>query len=100
MIRVLAYLNAKVNRMKVNTLPRVVAFCMIFWGVPMGLVFMIPAYRKGTLGLVATDLILTLIVGSAFIGVVLWYAVIRRLVEAKKRALAMQAEKTGQSRVS
>lgn len=78
--------------MKVDTLPRVIAFCMVFFGVPIALVFMIPAYRKGTLPLIATDLILTLIVGCAFMGMVLWYAVIRRLVEAKRLAWARKRE--------
>jgi hypothetical protein len=70
--------------MKVDTLPRVITFCIVFFSVPVGLVFMIPAYRKGTLSLVATELVVTLIVGGAFLGVVLWYSVIRRLVEAKQ----------------
>lgn len=80
--------------MRVDTLPRVMAFCIVGFGVPMGSILLIRVSHQGPLSpSTVIDVILTLIVGGALMGVALWYAVVRGLVEAKRLAWAMKREK-------
>jgi len=79
--------------MKFDSLPRVMALCVVIWGVPMAAFFLVFAYSNGTLDAsIAFDVIVTTFVGGAFVGAALWYAIGRHLVAAKRR----QAEKTRQ----
>jgi len=72
--------------MKFDSLPRVMALCMVIWGVPMTAMFMVMDYRQGVLDAsMAFDITATSLLGGAFVGAALWFAIGRELVAAKRR---------------